>query len=273
MPQNEGVRPGSPHRERDRDRIGYGHGHGHGHRPRSSATAIGHGHRPRVRVRVRFADIAILTGMHEGFFITFEGGEGTGKTTQIRMLAEHLESLGHTVVVTREPGGTPVAEAARAILLDPALQPDGMTEVFLLEAARRDHVERIVRPALDRGDVVISDRYADSSTVYQGMVRDLGEELVIQLNRLATGDLEPDLTVVFDLDPEIGVGRAQSRNESGDGSESRLDDEPAEFHRRVRAGFLRLAELHPDRVRVIDASGDSDVVFERVLAVLPGELR
>lgn len=211
--------------------------------------------------------------MHEGFFITFEGGEGTGKTTQIRKLAEHLESMGHTVVLTREPGGTPVAEAARAILLDPELEPDGMTEVFLLEAARRDHVERIVRPALARGEVVISDRYADSSTVYQGMVRGLGEELVIQLNRLATSDLEPKLTVVFDLDPEIGVARAHSRNESGDGSESRLDDEPGEFHRQVRDGFLRLAELHPDRVRVIDASGDPAVVFSRLTAVLPEEWR
>jgi dTMP kinase len=211
--------------------------------------------------------------MHVGFFITFEGGEGTGKTTQIQKLAEHLETKGHTVVLTREPGGTPVAEAARAVLLDPALDPDGLTELFLLEAARRDHVERIVRPALARGEVVISDRYADSSTVYQGMVRGLGEELVIQLNRLATSDLEPELTVVFDLDPEAGVSRARSRNAEGDGSESRLDDEPDEFHRQVRAGFLRLAELHPDRVRVIDASGDPAAVFSRLTGVLPEELR
>ena len=211
--------------------------------------------------------------MQDGLFITFEGGEGTGKTTQIRMLAEHLEGLGRTVVVTREPGGTPVAEAARAVLLDPALEPDGLTELFLLEAARRDHVTNIVGPALERGEVVLSDRYADSSTVYQGMVRGLGEELVIQLNRLATGDLEPDLPLVFDLDPEAGVGRARSRNAEGDGAESRLDDEPAEFHRRVRDGFLRLAELHPERVRVVDASGDADAVFDRVLDTLPGELR
>ncbi|MCU0304721.1 MAG: dTMP kinase, partial [Thermoanaerobaculales bacterium] len=139
--------------------------------------------------------------MHDGFFITFEGGEGTGKTTQIRRLAAHLEGLGRAVVVTREPGGTPVAEAARAVLLDPALAPDGLTELFLLEAARRDHVERVIRPALEGGGVVLSDRFADSSTVYQGIVRGLGEELVIRLNRLATGDLEPDLTLVLDLDP------------------------------------------------------------------------
>lgn len=211
--------------------------------------------------------------MDDGFFITVEGGEGTGKTTQIARLAEHLQGCGHTVVVTREPGGTPVAEAARAVLLDPALEPDGMTELFLLEAARRDHVERVIAPALERGEVVLSDRYADSSTVYQGMVRGLGEELVIQLNRLATGDLEPDLTLVLDLDPEAGVDRARSRNAEGDGAESRLDDEPTEFHRRVREGFLRLAELHPDRVRVVDAAGDADAVFARLLALLPEELR
>jgi dTMP kinase len=210
--------------------------------------------------------------MEGGYFITFEGGEGTGKTTQIRMLAEHLESLGRTVVVTREPGGTPVAEAAREVLLDPALEPDGFSEVFLLEAARRDHVERVVRPALERGEIVLSDRFADSSTVYQGMVRGLGEELVIQLNRLATSDLEPDLTLVLDLDPDAGVGRARSRNVD-DNENDRLDDEPAEFHRLVRDGFLRLAQLHPERVRVVDAAGDPDEVFGRLLDELPEALQ
>jgi dTMP kinase len=210
--------------------------------------------------------------MEGGFFITFEGGEGTGKSTQLARLAEHLEGHGFTVVVTREPGGTPVAEAARAVILDPELDQDGLTELFLLEAARHDHVERVVAPALMRGEIVLSDRYADSSTVYQGMVRGLGEELVIQLNRLATGELEPDLTIVFDLDPDDGVSRARSRN-AGDNEADRLDDEPAEFHRRVRTGFLRLAELFPDRVRVIDASGDADEVFARLLDILPEELR
>ena len=210
--------------------------------------------------------------MQRGWFITFEGGEGTGKTTQIRALAAHLEARGHVVIVTREPGGTPVAEAARAVLLDPALEPDGLTEVFLLEAARRDHTERVIAPALARGEVVLCDRYADSSTVYQGMVRGLGEELVIQLNRLATSDLEPDLTLVFDLDPEAGVSRARSRNAEGH-ERDRLDDEPAEFHQRVREGFLRLAELHPERVGVVDASGEPDEVFARLLTELPQEMR
>jgi dTMP kinase len=211
--------------------------------------------------------------MQRGWFITFEGGEGTGKTTQIRRLAAHLEALGRIVVLTREPGGTPVAEAARAVLLDPALEPLGLSELFLLEAARHDHVERVIRPALARGEVVLCDRYADSSTVYQGMVRGIGVERVEELNRLATGDLDPDLTLVLDLDPRAGVTRARSRNAAGDGSESRLDDEPAEFHRRVREGFLRLSVLHPDRVCVVDATGDPEMVFPRLLAALPEELR
>jgi dTMP kinase len=208
-----------------------------------------------------------------GWFITFEGGEGTGKSTQIRRLAEVLSSRGLEVILTREPGGTPVAEAARSVLLDPAMQPDGLSELFLLEAARHDHVEKLIRPALDRGEVVLCDRYADSSTVYQGMVRGLGVDQVEELNALATGGLEPDLTVVLDLDPRAGTARARSRNAEGDGSETRLDDEPAEFHQQVRDGFLRLAELHPHRVRVIDADGDADEVFARLLEALSEHLQ
>jgi dTMP kinase len=211
--------------------------------------------------------------MARGWFITFEGGEGTGKTTQIRSLAAHLEALGHTIVVTREPGGTPVAEAARAVLLDPELKPLGLSELFLLEAARHDHVERVIRPALARGEVVLCDRYADSSTVYQGMVRGIGVERVEELNALATGDLDPDVTIILDLDPEAGVSRARSRNAQGDGSESRLDDEPTEFHRRVREGFLHLSVRYPHRVRVVDATGEPDTVFARLLDVLPEGLR
>ncbi len=189
---------------------------------------------------------AILPAMSRGRFITFEGGEGTGKSTQIALLADWLRAIGRTVLVTREPGGTQVAEAVRAVLLDPSMEPDGLTELFLLEAARRDHVERVVRPALDRGDVVLSDRYADSSTVYQGMVRGIGVERVEALNRIATEGLEPDLTLVLDLDHESGLNRARSRNAAGDGSESRLDDEPDLIpptgSRRVSAARRELSE-------------------------------
>jgi dTMP kinase len=208
----------------------------------------------------------------KGFFITFEGGEGTGKSTQIARLADRLREHGHEVVVTREPGGTPLAEAVRAVLLDPGQTPDGLAEIFLLEAARHDHVTRVVRPALERGAVVLCDRFADSSWVYQGVVRGVGEGVVDQLNELATGGLEPDLTVVFDLDPRTGLGRARDRNSTAGSRESRLDEEPLQFHERVRAAYRRLAELHSSRVRLIDAAGDPDGVFRRLLEVLPEEL-
>ncbi|MCU0234888.1 MAG: dTMP kinase [Thermoanaerobaculales bacterium] len=211
--------------------------------------------------------------MPRGTFITFEGGEGTGKSTQLALLDEWLRTLGHRTVLTREPGGTALAEAVRALLLDPQLAPDGWSEIFLLEAARHDHVERVIRPALAAGAVVLSDRFADSSLVYQGLVRGLGWDEVAALNRLATGGLEPDLTVVLDLDPEAALTRAHRRNSHGAGRESRLDDEPAAFHRAVREGFLELARREPDRVRVVDAAGAPDKVFARIRPVLPEALR
>jgi dTMP kinase len=207
-----------------------------------------------------------------GTFITLEGGEGTGKSTQVERLADWLRHGGREVVVTREPGGTPLAEAVRSVLLDPDHDPDGLVELFLLEAARRDHTERVVRPALEAGAVVVCDRYADSSTVYQGMVRGVGVAEVERLNRIATGGLEPDRTVVFDLDPREGLARARRRNATGDGSSTRLDDEPDPFHDAVRAGFLRLAEAHPERVVVVDARGPADEIFRRVLDALHGVL-
>jgi dTMP kinase len=203
--------------------------------------------------------------------VTFEGGEGTGKSTQVALLARHLEARGRRVVTSREPGGTPLAVAVRAILLDPALAPDGLSEYFLLAAARRDHVRHLVAPALAEGAVVLLDRFSDSSVVYQGFVRGVGEERVAALDREATGGLAPDLTVVLDLDPATSLARAHARNRAQGGA-SRLDDEPAAFHARVREGFLRLAARQPERVRVVAADGASDEVHRRVLAVLPAEL-
>lgn len=211
--------------------------------------------------------------MSRGYFITFEGGEGTGKSTQLGLLDDWLRTLGHRTEVTREPGGTRLAEAVRALLLDPELDPDGLSEIFLLEASRHDHVERVIRPAINDGAVVLCDRFTDSSLVYQGLVRGLGWDEVAQLNRLATGGLDPDLTLVLDMDPEAALARAQSRNSEGSSRESRLDDEPMEFHRRVRKGFLELAEREPDRVWVIDADGSPEKVFARIHPVLPEALR
>jgi dTMP kinase len=211
--------------------------------------------------------------MSRGFFITFEGGEGTGKSTQLLLLQDWLRVLGRKIVVTREPGGTELAEAVRALLLDPRLEPDGLSEIFLLEAARHDHVERVVKPALEDGEVVLCDRFTDSSLVYQGLVRGLGWDEVAGLNKIATGGLAPDLTLVFDMDPEEALARVHSRNSESSVSESRLDDEPAEFHRRVREGFLELAKREPDRVQVIDANGSPEEVFARIYPVLPEGLR
>jgi dTMP kinase len=205
-----------------------------------------------------------------GLLITFEGGEGTGKSTQLDRLEHHLERRGCEVVRTREPGGTPLAEAVRAVLLDPSFSPDGVVELLLVEAARRDHVARLVRPALERGAVVLCDRFTDSTLVYQGVVRGLGEELASELNRLATGGLMPDLTLLFDLDPERALARVESRAGGPAGEASRFDDEPRPFHRQVRAAFLALAAVDPARVRVVAADGDEDQVFERVLAALGG---
>jgi len=210
--------------------------------------------------------------MPRGWFITFEGGEGTGKSTQIERLAGVLRERGREVVVTREPGGTTLAEAVRALLLDPAHDLDGLTEIFLLEAARHDHVERVIRPALRRGAVVLCDRFADSSWVYQGVVRGLGEEAVERLNLLANGGLEPDLTLVLDMEPAAALGRALDRNSAAASRESRLDEEPPEFHERVWRGFHRLAERYPNRVRLVAAGASTDEVFRRVLAALPAEL-
>jgi dTMP kinase len=211
--------------------------------------------------------------MSRGWFITFEGGEGTGKSTQLALLDEWLRTLGHSTVLTREPGGTALAEAIRTLLLDPELEPDGLSEIFLLEASRRDHVERVIRPALEVGAVVLCDRFTDSSLVYQGVVRGLGWDEVAALNRLATGGLEPDLTLVFDMDPEKALDRARSRNSAGTARESRLDDEPADFHRSVREGFLELARREPDRVRVVDAAGRPEKVFARIGPMLPEDFR
>lgn len=158
-------------------------------------------------------------------------------------------------------------------MLDPRLEPDGLVELLLVEAARHDHVERLIRPALARGAVVLCDRFTDSSLVYQGRVRGLGEELVRELNRAATDGLLPDLTLVFDLDPELALARTRRRNDAPGGQPSRLDLEPEAFHRQVREGFLELAAREPERIRVVAADGDPDEVWTRTLAAMPEALR
>ena len=198
-----------------------------------------------------------------GLFVVFEGGEGAGKSTQSAALADYLVARGHAVVRTREPGGTPAAEAIRGILLDPANTGlDDRAEALLFAASRGDHAARVIRPALERGDIVISDRFMDSSVAYQGVGRDLGLDRVAQLSLWATGGLRPDLTVLLDVDPEIGLARVVGPD--------RLESEPLEWHRRVRQGFLDIAAAEPDRYLVLDASRPAEDLAVEITVVAEG---
>lgn len=194
-------------------------------------------------------------------FIVFEGGEGAGKSTQSRALADYLLARDHEVTCTREPGGTPAAEAIRAVLLDPANAGlDDRAEALLFAAARGDHAARVIRPALDRGDIVISDRYLDSSVAYQGIARGLGADRVKELSLWATGGLVPDLTVVLDVDPALGLARVVGPD--------RLEAEPVEWHEQVRQAFLDISAQAPDRYLVLDGSRPAeDLAVEIAVAV------
>ena len=203
-----------------------------------------------------------------GLFVTFEGGEGSGKSTQIQRLAARLRAAGREPVITREPGGTPLAEGIRELLLDPARSPNPVTEALLMEAARADLVESVISPALASGGVVLSDRYDDSTLAYQGGGRGLGLEWLRQLNAFATGGLVPDLTLLFDLPVEIGLAR---RRAQGDGN--RLDLEGPEFHGRVLETYRALARLDPERFVVLDARSDPDELEAQAWAALDLRLR
>jgi dTMP kinase len=195
-------------------------------------------------------------------FITFEGIDGSGKTTQVQRAAGFLASHGVPHLVTREPGGTRVGDAVRRILLDPenrALAP--MTELLLIGAARVQHVEEVILPALDEGKVVLCDRFEDSTRAYQGHGRQIPANAITMLASLTAADLRPDLTFLFDLPVEEGLARARGRNLA---AEARLDDEEIEFHRRVRDGYLELARENPGRIRVLAASEAPDRIARRV---------
>lgn len=205
-----------------------------------------------------------MTARH-GFFLTLEGGEGSGKSTLAAELARRLEAEGRVVVVTEEPGGTALGQRFWLYLRDPDSPPlSPLAELLLFEAARAQHVETVISPALADGAVVICDRYGDSSVAYQGFGRGLGRELVEALNATATGGLMPDLTLLLDLPPEVGLSRARSL-EQGDGATKTRDAIGAEalaFHQRVRNGFLEIAKGEPERIVVIDASRPSAKVLE-----------
>jgi len=204
----------------------------------------------------------------QGYFFAFEGGEGTGKTTQLRVLADTLVKRGYDVVVTHEPGDSPVGVRLRELLLDPETVVTAQTEALLYAADRAEHVAHVVAPALARGAVVITDRYIDSSIAYQGFGRGLDLDEVIRTSRWATGGLLPHLTLVLDLPVEDGLRRARGRS----GRADRLEAEALDFHERVRAGFLQLAKADPARYAVIAATGAPDQVADAVLTAVDAAL-
>jgi dTMP kinase len=197
-------------------------------------------------------------------FITFEGIEGSGKTTQLRRLAERIPNS----VVTKEPGGTPVADRIRAVLLDPESHLDPIAEMFLFAASRRQNVIEVIRPALERGAVVLCDRFTDATLAYQGFGRLLNLDQLRTLNAWATDSLTPHLTLVFDLPEEVGLTRARSRNAAATPHEGRFEAEDLRFHRRVREGYRSLAIAEPQRFVIIDANGSIDEVWERMMSAL-----
>ena len=205
-----------------------------------------------------------------GVFLTFEGIEGCGKTTQLRDLAARLRDAGREVVTTREPGGTELGRALRALLLAPHdVPPTATAELMLYAADRAQHLEEVVEPALARSAVVLCDRFLDATLAYQGYGRGLGCEAVLAVHRRPPLDRRPDRTVLLDLDPAIGVLRARSRNDAGGlaDSEGRFEAEAIAFHERVRDGYLLIAEQAP-RIRVVDAEGSIDEVGARVWAAV-----
>jgi len=195
-----------------------------------------------------------------GFFITLEGPEGSGKSTQVRLLADTLRNRGYDVLLTAEPGGDAVAQEIRAIVLHSKAKIVPEAELLLYLAARAQHVRHIINPAIDEGKIVISDRYADSSFAYQGYGRGIDIESLRCLNDFATSGLKPDLTILLDVPVELGLKRQQDRN--------RFEAESVEFHQRVRNGFLKLAKQEPDRWVTIDASKEIEEVESLVIKVL-----
>lgn len=204
-----------------------------------------------------------------GVFITFEGPDGSGKSTQFRMLAARLRELGKDILETLEPGGTPIGTQIRRILLDPANQELCPTaELLLMFAARAQNVDQAILPALTAGRIVLSDRFTDSTLAYQGAGRGLGAEVVYDLDRIACRGLVPDLTIVVDIDTETGLARARRRNDTGSAAESRIDEQEIGFHRRVREAYLQLAADEPRRVKLIDGNRAKEEVARDVWSVV-----
>lgn len=210
--------------------------------------------------------------MAKGFFITFEGGEGCGKSTHIARLLRHLKDSGLDCISTREPGGSPLSEKIRELLLF-AKEGETMsarTEILLFEAARSQHVAQTIRPALDAGKIVVCDRFFDSTTAYQGAARKLSAEDVAYLNAFATDGLEPDLTILLDIPVAVGLGRAENRDA---GCADRMGSQQLSFYEDVRAAFLRLARENPHRFAVVSSDGSRDETFAKIVAAVESRLK
>ncbi len=192
-----------------------------------------------------------------GKFVTFEGADGSGKTTQIEMIKKYLEEKGYECFLTREPGGSALGNKIREILLHYDGEVDSLCELLLYMADRAQHVNTVIRPALERGQIVLCDRYTDSSVAYQGYARGLDVERIIKLNKIATEDLEPDLTIVFDVETEIAIKRVGEIKD-------RLEQEGIEFHKKLRKGYLELAKRFPERIKVVNANLSIEEVFSQV---------
>jgi dTMP kinase len=200
-------------------------------------------------------------------FITFEGIDGSGKSTQMRLVASQLRLRGLETVVTREPGGTSLGERLRAALLDVQEQVDPLAELLVFAADRAQHVRTLLRPALESGHMVLSDRYADATVAYQGAGRGFAPEVIEEVIALATGGLKPDLTLVYDLSVAEGLERARERAQKGRQGD-RIDTEDAAFHTRVRNAYLSIAASEPERVRILDASGSVEETHARTMEIV-----
>jgi dTMP kinase len=205
-----------------------------------------------------------------GAFITFEGIEGSGKSTQIALLHDHLVRMGRAVTLTREPGGTPIGDQIRKVLLDPANENlDATAELMLYAASRAQHLREVIRPALGEGRIVLCDRFSDATLAYQGYGRGLSVQTIRELDRIVTAGLRPDLTLLLDIDALAGLGRARGRNATqGLHGEARFENEDIAFHTRVRDGYNRLAGEEPGRICIVNAARAPQSVHEEILRIV-----
>jgi dTMP kinase len=220
--------------------------------------------------------------MVAGKFITFEGGEGSGKSTQSRLLADRLRTQGVHVVVTREPGGSVLADKLRDLILTPSVDPhSALAEALIFYAARADHLEKTIRPALASGHWVVCDRFSDSTRAYQGAAGGLASDVIDTLERMVVGNTQPDLTLLLDLDPKVGLARADARRRGTHAGHTTTDGFLAadtfegrhvDFHMRLRAGFLGLAKANPKRVAVFDAFQNAEALADQIAAAVAARL-